>query len=223
MPPRDHRRRRAFLPYRVLRSRPRLVSSFAVGAVTGVILGLNSGLPRSTCLIIGWDAMLVLYLVFVLDVVARARGGRDIRAHAAEQDEGRLSILVLTVAAGLASLVVILVELSSTAGRRPWQVVVAAATIVLSWAFVHTMFALHYAHECYSEGRTGGLTFPGAGEPDYWDFIYFAFTIGMTSQVTDVAVTSRSVRRTVTAHGVTSFIFNVGFLALTIGAVAGMI
>jgi uncharacterized membrane protein len=125
MPPRDHRRRRAFLPYRVVRSRPRLVSSFAVGAVTSVILGLNSGLPRSTCLIIGWDAMVVLCLVFVLDVVAGAQGGRDIRAHAAEQDEGRLAILVLTVAAGLASLVVILVELSSTAGRRPWQVVVA--------------------------------------------------------------------------------------------------
>ena len=74
------------------------------------------------------------------------------------------------------------------------------ATIVLSWAFVHTIFALHYAHEFYGEGRDrqiGGLKFPGTEAPDYWDFLYFSLVIAMTSQVSDVAITSQVIRRVV--------------------------
>jgi uncharacterized membrane protein len=100
------------------------------------------------------------------------------------------------------------------------------ATILLSWTFIHMMFALHYAHEFYGEdeGPAGGLAFPGGDErPDYWDFVYFAFVIGMTSQVSDVAVTSREIRRTVTAHGIVSFVFNVALLALTINIASGVL
>ena len=96
-------------------------------------------------------------------------------------------------------------------------------TIVLSWAFIHTMFALHYAHEFYDR-TAGGMAFPGDDrEPDYWDFVYFSFVIGMTSQVSDVDVTSKEIRRTVTAHGVVAFVFNVALLALTINLAASAI
>ena len=89
-------------------------------------------------------------------------------------------------------------------------VALAIGTVVLSWAFTHTIFALHYAHEFYGEhgARKSGLQFPGEGQPDYWDFIYFSFVIGMTFQVSDVAVTHKSIRRTVVAHGALSFFFN---------------
>ena len=79
-------------------------------------------------------------------------------------------------------------------------VALAIGTVVLSWTFIHTIFALHYAHEFYGAGaHKNGLRFPGDGQPDYWDFIYFSFVIGMTFQVSDVAVTHKSVRRTVVA------------------------
>ena len=98
-------------------------------------------------------------------------------------------------------------------------------TILLSWAFMHTIFALHYAHEFYGEGRdakVGGLVFPGTGEPDYWDFLYFSLVIAMTSQVSDVQISSRSIRRLATIHGAISFFFNLTVLALTVNMVSNL-
>src|SRR4029453_8050715 len=145
-----------------------------------------------------------------------------IRRRAAVEDEGQWAILVLTVVAALASLAAIFAELGS-AGRRPGQVAPAAVTILLSWAFIHTIFALHYAHEFYDETDGGGLIFPGKDAPDYWDFIYFSFVIGMTSQVSDVGITSKRIRRTAAAHGIVSFIFNAALLALTVNIAASAI
>ena len=88
------------------------------------------------------------------------------------------------------------------------------------------MFALHYAHEYYDEngGRGGGLLFPGdLKEPNYWDFVDFSFVIGMTSQVSDVAITCSPIRHTVSAHGIISFFFNVTILALTVNIAASAI
>jgi uncharacterized membrane protein len=101
------------------------------------------------------------------------------------------------------------------------------ATIVSSWLLVHTIFAQHYAHSYYREDRTldeckaDGLDFPGEIEPDYWDFLYFSFVIGMTSQVSDVNVTSRQIRRLSLIHGILSFFFNTTILAMAINIVAG--
>jgi uncharacterized membrane protein len=95
---------------------------------------------------------------------------------------------------------------------------------LLSWALIHTIFALHYAHEFYDEIAGGGLAFPGDDkEPDYWDFVYFSFVIGMTSQVSDVGITSKQIRRTAAAHGVVAFFFNAALLALTINLAASAI
>ena len=110
--------------------------------------------------------------------------------------------------------------------RAITQVLLAGATILLSWAFVHTIFAIHYAHEYYGErrdGKIGGLTFPEDAKPNYWDFLYFSLVIGMTSQVSDVQVTSKVIRRVVNLHGVLSFFFNVSVLALTVNMVSNLI
>jgi uncharacterized membrane protein len=99
-------------------------------------------------------------------------------------------------------------------------------TIVLSWSFVHTIFAFHYAHEYYGKGRDdmiGGLDFPSDKAPDYSDFLYFSLVIGMTSQVSDVQITSKVIRRMVSMHGVLAFFFNLVVLALTVNVVANLI
>lgn len=107
------------------------------------------------------------------------------------------------------------------AARQPDQLILVILTIFLSWAFTHKIFAAHYAHDFYSDGdNEGGLVFPGGEEPDYWDFVYFAFVIGMTSQLSDVAIASRSIRRAAAVHGIVSFVFNAALLALTVNIAA---
>jgi uncharacterized membrane protein len=103
--------------------------------------------------------------------------------------------------------------------------ILAVLTVTLSWTLIHTIFAFHYAHVFYrGEGIHGrGLDFPGGADPDYWDFIYFSFVIGMTFQVSDVQVTEKGLRRLVVAHGVVSFVFNVAILALTVNIGANLI
>jgi len=207
-----------------VRARPRLVTSSVIGVLVAVGLAALPGSRLMGRVLVGWDVGVALYLILAFQTMA-ASDVRAIRRRAAEQDEGRATILVLTVAAALASLAVIIAELGSSAGsvgsRQPAHLVHAAITILLSWTLIHTIFALHYAHEYYDETAGGGLVFPGQEqEPDYWDFVYFSFVIGMTSQVSDVGVTSRLIRRTVAAHGVVSFFFNVALLALTINLAA---
>lgn len=175
-------------------------------------------------LLVGWDAGVALYLGLVMWMIARSDAAR-MRRESALQDEGRITIPVLTVGAAAASLAAIVFWLrtaSVSEAVAPRILALLFLTILLSWAFIHVMFALHYAHEYYAEhrGAGGGLRFPGGGSPTYWDFIYFAFAIGTSTAVSDVPVTSRAIRRTVTAHGMISFVFNVTLIALTV-SIAG--
>jgi len=214
------------LPYvlRIIRARPRLAISAAVGIA--VIALLPSGVLLSRRLLVGWDAGVALYLVLVYLLIARSEIAH-IRRNAALQDEGRNAMLILTVCAAIASLGAILAELGASQGttRTPTQLVLATSTIALSWAFTHTIYALHYAHGFYGDrgAKESGLNFPGDEQPDYWDFVYFSFVIGMTSQVSDVAVTTKPIRQIVTAHGIVSFFFNATLLALTVNIAASAI
>lgn len=200
----------------------------ALSAVVFVTLTAFTAWRLSPRMLIGWDVGVALYLVLAFAMML-SFDLETIRRRAGEQDEGKFAMLITTVAAALATLAAIVVELSSTVNgggnsRQASQLVLAIATIVLSWFFIHTIFALHYAHEFYDEENGGGLAFPGDDkEPDYWDFVYFSFVIGMTSQVSDVGVTSKPIRRTVAAHGVVSFIFNAALLALTVNIAASAI
>jgi uncharacterized membrane protein len=180
-----------------------------------------------TKLLVGWNVGIGLYLILAFSLMARSDVHR-IRRRAANQDEGSIALLVLIVAAATASMAAIFAELATTGGapRQPAQLVLATSTILLSWAFIHSMFALHYAHEFYGNGRDGiigGISFPDDNEPDYWDFCYFAFTIGMCAQVSDATISSKSIRRTALSHSVISFVFNAALLALTVNIAASAI
>ena len=210
---------------RVVRARPRLFITAIIGLI--VVAALPADWRFATRALVGWDAGVILYLIAAFEIVSRADVAH-IRRAAAAQDEGQFGILVLTVAAAMASIGAIVALLGSPqagASREPLNLVLATLTIVLSWAFIHSIFALHYAHEFYGEkgGKLNGLQFPGNEKPDYWDFIYFSFVIGMTSQVSDVTIASKPIRRTVAAHGVISFLFNVALLALTVNIAASVI
>jgi len=220
------RRWKRMLPVRIVRARPR---SFASALFGMTVTALLPAVWRfATRLLVGWDAGVGLYLALVYHLMAVSHVGH-IRLRARVEDEGRNAILVLTATAALASLGAIVAELGSSSGagsaRPPAHLILATVTIVMSWAFTHTIFALHYAHDFYQEsgGKSGCLAFPGGEEPDYWDFVYFSFVIGMTSQVSDVAIVSRPTRRTAAAHGIISFVFNAALLALTVNIAASAI
>jgi uncharacterized membrane protein len=206
---------------RLVGIRPRLFISTAVGIAVGLLL--PASLHAATRALIGWDIGVALYLVLAFRMMATARID-DMRRHAARQDVGRYALLILTAIAALASLGAILAELGG-ANKAPAHLGLAVLTILLSWMLTHTIFALHYAYEYYDEEkhRGGGLNFPGDEPPDYWDFLYFSLVIGMTSQVSDVAVTSNRVRRMVAGHGVVSFVFNATLLALTVNIAASLL
>jgi uncharacterized membrane protein len=153
----------------------------------------------------------------------------EMRERACEQDDGAVPVLVFSVAATVASLGAITFELLRAlrleGGGKIAALVLAGATIFVSWAFVHTAFALHYAHDFYSDRKPGaraGLDFPGAADPDYLDFLYFSFVIGTTSQTADVSIVSRDMRRLALAHGVIAFVFNTTLLALSINIASGL-
>jgi uncharacterized membrane protein len=212
-------------PLRIVRARPRLFVSALIGII--VIALCPSDWRITTRLLVGWDVGIALYLVLALRMMGVA-DVRHIRLRARLQDEGQLAILALTATAALASLgaIVALLGMSGGSDREPIHLLLGVVTILLSWTFTHIMFALHYAHEYYDEngGKGGGLLFPGdLKEPDYWDFVYFSFVIGMTSQVSDVQITCRPIRHTVSAHGIISFIFNVTLLALTVNIAASVL
>ena len=195
---------------------------------TGVCIVLIALLPEDAMLesrfLINWDAGVAFYLVLVTVMILRSDLDR-IRRESALQGEGRITIPVLTVIAAMASLGAIIFWLRNASASETVQPPLLALmflTTLLSWIFVHVMFAMHYAHEYYAQhrGQGGGMRFPGTKDPDYWDFIYFSFVIGTSTAASDVAITSCTIRRTATAHGLISFVFNLTMIALTV-SIAG--
>jgi len=215
------------LPIRIAKLHAHLMIAAVVGIA--VIAFVPGGWRLPSRLLAGWDAGVAIYLIVMHSVIWRC-DINHLRKRASEQDEGAFAILLLTMAATLASLVAIVFELGglkqATPSEAVSQVLLAMATIFLSWAFIHTIFSIHYAHEYYGErrdGKIGGLNFPEDNEPDYLDFLYFSLVVGLTSQVSDVAVTSKVIRRVVALHGVLSFFFNLTILALTVNMISNII
>jgi uncharacterized membrane protein len=209
-------------PVRVVYARPRTFISIAIGIVAFFLL--PGSLRLVTRLLISWDIFVAFYLVLVYTLVFRS-GLAHIRRNAVLQDDGRFLILLVTALGAFASIAAIVLELGAD-HRSTAELALATLTIALSWTAVHTTFALHYAHEFYRGAKPGGLDFPKGHEdqePDYWDFVYFSFVIGMTAQVSDVGVTDRIIRRTATVHGIISFVFNTALVALMVNIAASAI
>lgn len=218
---------------RLLLARPRLFICLGIGAAAWLVL------PRdwreTTRLLVAWNVGTWLYLLLVGLMVLRTTH-EDVRRRALLQDENRFVILGLAVAAALASIAAIVAQLGAVktmdGAGKALHVGLASATIVSAWAFLHLMFALHYAHEYTLQWNAqpekpsdtrGGLNFPDTDTPDYGDFLYFSYVIGVASQTADVSITSPSMRRLALVHGVVSFFFNTTLLALTINIAAGLI
>jgi uncharacterized membrane protein len=214
-------------PLHIVRLHIKLFAAVALGFALFIVLTWLGQPPRITTRgLFAWSVGVLFYLVLAAWVMVRSEL-QHLCDRAAEEDEGAALILALTVLATAASVVAIFVELAAASkDKTDWlSPTLALSTVILSWVFIQTIFAFHYAHDFYGEaegGRKGGLKFPGDGpkeeerNPGYWDFVYFSFVIGMTFQVSDVQVKDKSVRRLVVFHGIVSFFFNVAVLALMV-------
>jgi uncharacterized membrane protein len=212
--------------------RPRLFVGTTTGIVVYLLLLLVDSISGRLRFIVAWDIGVMVALTLML-VTLRHASPERMRAYAARQVTGKWTVLGLTVVAASASLVVIAAEvpLIKTAAQfeQIARLALVVVTIVLSWALINTIFALHYAHDYYlgASGKEqciqGGIVFPGSRPPAYGDFVYFSFTIGMTFQVSDVQITDPAVRQLAITQGIISFFYATGILALTVNLVAGML
>lgn len=210
-----------------VRARPRLLISIVAAVFAFFILPRE--LTASSRLLVVWDIGACLYLTLAWLMMGRA-SLEHMKLRARIEDDGAAAILFLTVAAAVASLAAILLELSGlkngTTVEQSQHLVLVAVTFLASWLLVHTSFALHYAHAYYIFiNQAGGppLDFPRQEMPVYADFLYFSAVIGMTSQTADVAITSTWMRRLVMAQGMVAFVFNTTLLALTINIAASLL
>jgi uncharacterized membrane protein len=221
----DHRLvrfRKMSKPIRVVYGRPRTFISVLIGIIAFFLQ--PGSLRLVTRLLIAWDIFISVYLLLVYIMMSRC-GLAHIRRNAILQDDGRFLILLVTALGAFASIAAIVFELGAS-HRSVVDLTLATLTIALSWATVHTTFALHYAHDYYRGAKPGGLQFPSGDQQDhadYWDFVYFSFVIGMTAQVSDVGITDKTIRRTATVHGIISFVFNTALVALMVNIAASAI
>ena len=166
--------------------------------------------------------------VFLLTLVPllRASEAADIRLHAAENDANRVIVLAVTTLLTFAVMAAITGELKGAQDHDPAAMAKLIGTLLLIWLFANTVYALHYAHLFYSRADgTGkdaaGIDFPGTKTPDYKDFAYFAGTLGMTFQTSDVTISAPRIRHVVLLHSFAAFVFNIGVIAFTINTLGG--
>jgi uncharacterized membrane protein len=178
-----------------------------------------------------WDSFAIISILLAwLAIVVTPQD--HLRAHARAQDLSRLFIFAFVVAASCVALLavgfIIRNHHAQVRSGLTFQVALALGTVGLSWILLHTVYSVHYAHVYYGDSDEDmaadkGLEFPGQQPPDYLDFAYFSFVIGMTCQVSDVQVTSKRMRRLTLVHGVISFGFNTFILALLINTISGLL
>lgn len=189
------------------------LATLVIACAAGIaLLGVERGLLG------GFDAAAILFLVSCWPLLRL--GAEELRRTAQENDANRWLLLAISFLLTLIIFTVIGAQLADRTTLTGADKLLVVATLVLIWTFGNAVYALHYAHLFYSRDDGGkdaaGLDFPGAAEPDMPDFVYFAFTLGVAVQTSDVKVTSPHVRRVVIAHCIAGFFFNIGVLALTI-------
>ena len=193
---------------------------------------LSSGsLHGRTHWIVTWDSYAVCLLTLAWMRIVTSEP-RVVLRLTTLQPTSRILIFLMVSFAACASLAAVGFLLGMAKGLTGWafitHVALALGTVISSWLVLHTLFTLHYAFLFYREHPDGktihrGLVFPdGDIDPDYFDFAYFSFVIGMTSQVSDVQINSRHFRRWALLHGIISFAFNTAVLALSINIISGL-
>ena len=216
--------------WNTIRARPRMTIAAIFGALVLYFSPTDVGTTRA---LLAWNASIILFIVLILVMMGRTKAA-DIRDHATAEEEGRFTVLTVVVAAAVMTLIAIGIEIYSIkemqGAPRALRFALTFGTVISSWIFVHVVFAIYYAHEFHAEsvGRKksatrGGLQFPSEALPDYWDFLYFAFTIGMTAQTSDVVICSRRMRRLAIVHGLVAFVFTTAVISLTVNLGAQLI
>jgi uncharacterized membrane protein len=212
-------------PLRALTTRKAVAWSIISGLGVWLLLRLLApGLLPVARMLIAWDVAVSLYLGAVFWLLHDARPA-DMERHAANHRVGRFFVLTISLAALVISLAVIVFEIRAI-GAQPERfqgllILFVLGTVAVSWLFIHTSFATHYAFDYYSArddgaGKRGGLELPGGAEPDFWDVWCFSIVIGLCFATADINITSGSIRRISTIHGIASFLFNTVILAATV-------
>ena len=204
----------------------RILLAFALGLAIGALLSLRY--HAALAAVGGWDTGALLLLAFGWATIARSDAPVT-RRRAAEEDPGRTAVYALTLLTSAITLLAATVLVGGTKGVSTQAsrelIALCLITVSVSWTLTHTAFALRYAHLYYREGaeQAAGVEFPGGRPPSYFDFAYLAFTVGMTFQVSDTAVSSAPIRRTVLLHAAISFAYNTAILAFVLNLVFGFV
>jgi len=200
----------------------------SLGAAVLAFLVESGSVSWHARVVASWDLAAVTYLGLAWMLVSKT-DAKVTRDHVLSQDFSGYVIFLFVVGASFASIVALGFVVGPIRDlpfwSRAWHLVLTVVALVLSWLLIHTVFAFHYAHRYYAGPHSRSpedapLLFPGGREPDYMDFMYYSFVVGMTSQVADVAVASHAMRRLTMVHGVIAFVFNIAVLALSINIFA---
>jgi uncharacterized membrane protein len=202
----------------------RLEAAGLAGALAAIVAGVL-GAPWQLTVLAGWNSAAVVYLVWVWATVARFNPHQTHALSTREDNSWHVTGVVLLTAAS-SSLVGVVFGLheanQSNGSDRFWLTAAVLGAVVSSWCVVHTVYTLRYAHLFYN-GTPGGVTFCGEDEPDYLDFAYLSFTLGMTFQVSDNNFTTRQFRRAALMHCLLSYVFGTVIIATSINVVAGLV
>lgn len=175
--------------------------------------------------VMAFDFAAACFLISLIPFL-RQSSADAMRMHSASNDANRVMVLVITTILTLVIMAAISGELKAAQAGEPFAMAKLIGSLLMIWLFANTIYALHYAHAYYSTanddgGDTGGIDFPGTKTPDYLDFAYFAFTLGMTFQTSDVKILLPHIRRIALLHSFAGFVFNLGVIAFTINALGG--
>jgi uncharacterized membrane protein len=201
----------------------RVAVAMLAGSVAGAVVSLVT--VPSAAVLAGWDAAVVIYVFWVWFAVHRLDPGNTARVAKREDPSSTVAELVV-LGAGTAVLAAVGLALvkagQASGGMKALMVTLGLLSVVLSWTVVHTVYALRYARAYYSD-PPGGIDFNEAEPPTYTDFAYFAFTVGMTFQVADTNITSKTVRRITLHHALLSYLFGAVLLGLVINVVSTLL
>jgi uncharacterized membrane protein len=209
----------------------RLIISLAVSAITFFLINGKFTVPA--VILFTWISFAMA--IIIMDwIIIMSSHPREVRKIAKLQDSSRTFLFLFVVAASIASMGAVVFLLKSSKGLHGAaineHILLAIVAVIVSWWLLHTIFTLKYAHMYYDTDKDdgtprpgGGLEFPGNEEPDYLDFVYFSFVLGMTFQVSDVEIASKHIRRLAWMHGLLSFGYNTAILALSINVISGMV
>ncbi|MFM9835711.1 MAG: DUF1345 domain-containing protein [Methylophilaceae bacterium] len=202
----------------------RLILAFLLGLLVVAISPTH--LRWVTLALLGWNTSIWSYIFITILMMMRTDHAKIARIASQEDERGVIVLILLSIAA-LASLAAIVLELSGAKNLNTLHLIhylFTFSTIFGSWCFVNTMFTVHYAHMYYRmPTKPRPLQFPGEDLPDYWDFLYFSFTVAVAAQTSDVTIASRSMRKAVLFQSILSFIFNAAIIGLCINIAAGLI